>query len=820
MLPRHQPLGPRDTPDLPAATGDLAFAGMDMRAPPLVPPGFVSTALNLRLVEGVYESRRGWAAPAWSRHASADFPYRASYLRDDDAAYIAAYATTYGGGVFADPGDEGDTWIVRVCATALVFTRETEIGRIVPFAPGITVSGACQIIQNFNQLIIIRGGELTSLYWAGAWSDVVKELVPSSIASGYAAVPPASYGLAWRERTVLLSRRDELVLSAIFDSTQYDATYGIIYVNRGRGDTLRAAVPLGSSSLLVLKSQSLHVYTSVAAALTDARIDTQPVEMQFDSPLTAIAADNKVWWLDRRGVRTAEIGSIEVDNKVLLRIDSTVSDRIAPLIRRIAWKYAALFSAAVTTERIYFSVALDQQTLPQTLLVWNRQVSAWESYDQWNTTTLVNFAVLAWAPAVPWLNEPRLFAISANGRQAAYDYHLGEDLVGFIGTTPRRHAITSTLTTRGYTAGSAEAKKFTRAQVQLDTWNPTTTLSAVFDGPSESQELTAVSRDRTKYFTSTADFVASNVNGDFHNARRQDYSVIITATPASGYASWAVGGTYATNDNVYSPVNGHNYRALQSSTGIATNVPGEDPAFWWKVSSASLTTPTWVAGSSYTVGQRATYQHNYQCLVANVASYGNDPLFHPEYWTDLGFDSANIVFYLGTPSVPTALSSYHSADANRDGVISFRDYERVLELYNYRVNNIRTGEYHTDALAYSGFAPGPGAITTYHSADTNQLGSISLLELTRVIELLNTSGGAYHVQVGTEDGFTPGALAATAAGPDSVRLEDFQSGVERRDIGREAAWCQLTLTNTTGAIKVRAIELEAQPGPRNNLRHA
>ena len=89
-----------------------------------------------------------------------------------------------------------------------------------------------------------------------------------------------------------------------------------------------------------------------------------------------------------------------------------------------------------------------------------------------------------------------------------------------------------------------------------------------------------------------------------------------------------------------------------------------------------------------------------------------------------------------------------------------------------------------------------------------------------MIELLNTSGGAYHVQVGTEDGFTPGALAATAAGPDSVRLEDFQSGVERRDIGREAAWCQLTLTNTTGAIKVRAIELEAQPGPRNNLRHA
>ena len=153
-------------------------------------------------------------------------------------------------------------------------------------------------------------------------------------------------------------------------------------------------------------------------------------------------------------------------------------------------------------------------------------------------------------------------------------------------------------------------------------------------------------------------------------------------------------------------------------------------------------------------------------------------------------------------------------------MISFREFERVLDLYYYSVGLTRTGEYHTDALAYSGFAPGPGAITTYHSADTNQLGSISLLELTRVIELLTTSGGAYHVQIGTEDGFASGADPAIPAGPNGLRLEDFQIAVERRDIGREAAWCQLTLTNTTGAIKVRAIELEAQPGPRNNLRHA
>lgn len=820
MLPRHTPLGPRDTPALAAETGDLAFAGVDMRAPPLVPPGFVSTALNLRLVEGVYESRRGWAAPAWSRYASEDFPYRSSYLRDDDAAYIAAYATTYGGGVFADPGTEGDTWIVRICATALVFTRETEIGRIVPFAPGLTVSAACQVFQNFNQLILVRGGGQTSLVWSGDWSDSVTELVPSSVASGYAAVPTASYGLAWRERTVLLSGRDDLVISAIADSTQYDVLAGLEYVNRGRGDTLRAAVPIGASSLLVLKSQSLHVYTSLSGDLSDARLDTQPAEMQFDSPATAIAADGKVWWLDRRGVRTAEIAATDSANKVLLRIDSTVSDRIAPLIRRIAWRYAALFSAAVTTERIYFAVALDQQTAPQTLLVWNRQTQTWESYDQWDTTSLGGFSVLAFAPAVPWLNEPRLFAIDAAGRQACAAYHLGEDLVGYTGTVPTRAAITSTLTTRGYTGGTADPKKFVRAQVQLDTWNPTATLTAVFDGPGETQSLAAIARDRSKYFTSRADFLTSNINGDFHTARRQDYSVALTSTPPSGYSAWAFGLSYVANDNVFLIDNGHNYRATQSSTGLYTNVPGQAPAYWRKVSTGTSTNPTWAQGNLYGVGMRVVYQHTYECIASHNSNYGTDPIHHPEYWTDLGLDGGADNPYLGRPGVRATLSAYHSADADRDGVISFREYERVLDLYSYRSGGVRTGEYHTDPLAYSGYAPGPGAIITYHSADTTQNGRISLFELTRVTELLNTSNGAYHVQAGTEDGFAPGADPAIPAGPDGLRLEDFQTAIERRDLGREAAWCQLSLTNTTGALKIRAIDLEAAPGPRANLRHS
>ena len=390
---------------------------------------------------------------------------------------------------------------------------------------------------------------------------------------------------------------------------------------------------------------------------------------------------------------------------------------------------------------------------------------------------------------------------------------------------PTRAAISATLTTRGYTGGTADPKKFVRAQVQLDTWNPTATLTAIFDGPGETQSLAAIARDRTKYFTSKADFDPSNVTGGFHTARRQDYSVVIGGDSSLGYVRWAEGASYSTNAYVYFADNGHNYRARQSSVGARTNAPGEDPRYWYKTSDAvSSLTPTWTEGSTYYEGLRVVYRYNWHALIAQVATYGNDPSRHPEYWEDLGLDAGT--FWLGSPAVAAPLTAYHSADVNQDAKISYREYVRVLELYYYTVGTTRTGEYHTDALAYSGFAPGPGAITTYHSADTDQNGRISLVELTRVAELSNSltgtvRTGVYHVEAGTEDGFAPGAdPATTAAGTDGVRLEDFQTAVERRDLGREAAWCQLSVSHTTGAIKIRAIDLEAQPGPRANLRHS
>ena len=115
------------------------------------------------------------------------------------------------------------------------------------------------------------------------------------------------------------------------------------------------------------------------------------------------------------------------------------------------------------------------------------------------------------------------------------------------------------------------------------------------------------------------------------------------------------------------------------------------------------------------------------------------------------------------PALPGVIveASYHSADTNQDWALSLDELTRVIQLYNTMDGTTRTGAYHTQPGTEDGFAPGPGTIVGYHSADSNHDGVISLDELTRVIQLYNTMDGttrtgAYHRQDGTEDGFAPG----------------------------------------------------------------
>ena len=91
----------------------------------------------------------------------------------------------------------------------------------------------------------------------------------------------------------------------------------------------------------------------------------------------------------------------------------------------------------------------------------------------------------------------------------------------------------------------------------------------------------------------------------------------------------------------------------------------------------------------------------------------------------------------------------HSADADRNGKLSLLELTRVIELYNTRNGTTRTGCYGlANSVNEDGFASAPErasaslvSLARVHSADSNRDGKISLTELTRVIELYNYRSG-------------------------------------------------------------------------------
>jgi formylglycine-generating enzyme required for sulfatase activity/sugar lactone lactonase YvrE len=138
--------------------------------------------------------------------------------------------------------------------------------------------------------------------------------------------------------------------------------------------------------------------------------------------------------------------------------------------------------------------------------------------------------------------------------------------------------------------------------------------------------------------------------------------------------------------------------------------------------------------------------------------------------------ASGIVRFDGALSQPIATPSpllvpqitMHSADTNADYRISLVELTRVIELYNTRLGTTRTGRYLIQDGSEDGYgidrvtpAGAPVTITRFHSADSNRNAEMSLLELTRVIELYNVRSGssrtgAYRLQADTEDGFAPG----------------------------------------------------------------
>jgi hypothetical protein len=280
-------------------------------------------------------------------------------------------------------------------------------------------------------------------------------------------------------------------------------------------------------------------------------------------------------------------------------------------------------------------------------------------------------------------------------------------------------------------------------------------------------------------------FVLEIANLTPSDAGSYTFEVVVGGPSASDSTSSPAMLTVATTTTGYSAthgVNGSGFGYVAGQTVTMTNTiayTGSASALSWSVilpAGWSFASSSGSAGSvAPAVGQASELDWTWSTIPASPVSF-TYTLNVPAGQTGTQQIAALVGVNNGTSQQVLALPDplmvpqllYYSTDENQAGAISLLDLTRAIELYNTHNGSTRTGAYADQPGSEDGFAPNTAqaqgqtaVLNYYYTADESQSGNISLLDLTRVIELYNYHNGSartgqYHPQAGTEDGFAPG----------------------------------------------------------------
>ena len=255
--------------------------------------------------------------------------------------------------------------------------------------------------------------------------------------------------------------RDELIVSDILDSNTYDQVYNEYRFNAGTSDYIVALHPFSDDKLVVLNRNSIHIVISSSdVAQSSIQLITNEVGCLARKSVVQVA-DN-ILFLSDNGIYGANF-----PNLYNLRGNGVpLSDGIQATINRINKDYAQNSVAAYFDNRYYIAVPLDSSTTNNVVLVYNFLNQGWESIDSVNDSNweITDLYVGGYG------SKRGLYAVNKNGGVHRLDSNEdGRDIViTQIGNpTSSNLAITSSCTTRMFTYGVTDRKKFNNFELQL-----------------------------------------------------------------------------------------------------------------------------------------------------------------------------------------------------------------------------------------------------------------------------------------------------------------------------------------------------------------
>jgi len=183
---------------------------------------------------------------------------------------------------------------------------------------------------------------------------------------------------------------DTLYVSDLLDGESWDLLGNSIRVGSGDGDAITALLPWFGFKLLVFKERSVwSVDANPAQEVGDWDIKLINNRTGCVAHQTVQQVGSDVLFLSRDGVRS--LSTIEAGAQT--DISSPLSAPINDFIERINRDYTSKACAVFYRNRYMLSVALDSDTYPKTVLVYNAEQKAWSGF--WSGWEPRSFAVTA-----------------------------------------------------------------------------------------------------------------------------------------------------------------------------------------------------------------------------------------------------------------------------------------------------------------------------------------------------------------------------------------------------------------------------------------
>jgi len=305
-----------------------------------------------------------------------------------------------------------------------------------------------------------------------------------SAGGGFMHQPGAPWGIHFQRRlwvpfyynqsgdydTVTYTSRkitDEISVSDILDTTTFDQIENQFRISGGTADFVVAMHGFYDDGLVVLNRNSLHLIKGTLGSLLDVTVKELTSEIGCLARKSVVMRGNAMLFLSDDGVY-----GIEFLNDYNLRgTEEPLSKNIQPYIDRINADYSDKAVGILFENRYYLAVPLD--SVPgagdsygnNAILVYNFLNKGWESLDTFGDSRfLIKDFVIGSAS-----ERNNIYAVTSNGglhqieaSESSNDTLNVDNSAAVVSPT-----INASLTTRGYDLGTMERKRFTDAQVNI-----------------------------------------------------------------------------------------------------------------------------------------------------------------------------------------------------------------------------------------------------------------------------------------------------------------------------------------------------------------